>query len=176
PEEANTNSALNNQEDKIANITDTNVASSSSSSVTKNDSAYASIWPWLTALMTILWLGTTIALLKAKRSKQTRSVVINSEAVTVSTLEGLQQAAERNEPIKAQTYFRQWKNENLQLVGSSEAQKVAHEIEIMMNAAYSKQATTWKNDALLQAIKALPTASTKKSRPRSHLAELDPNK
>jgi len=149
---------------------------STSSSVTKNDSAYASIWPWLTALMTILWLGTTIALLKAKRSKQTRSAVINSEAVTVSTLEGLQQAAERNEPIKAQTYFRQWKNENLQLVGSSEAQKVAHEIEIMMNAAYSKQATTWKNGALLQAIKALPTASTKKSQSRSHLAELDPNK
>ncbi|MBA5685272.1 protein BatD [Photobacterium damselae subsp. damselae] len=176
PEEANTNSTLNNQEDKIADITDTNVASSTSSSVTKNDSAYASIWPWLTALMTILWLGTTIALLKAKRSKQTRSAVINSEAVTVSTLEGLQQAAERNEPIKAQTYFRQWKNENLQLVGSSEAQKVAHEIEIMMNAAYSKQATTWKNGALLQAIKALPTASTKKSQSRSHLAELDPNK
>ncbi|MEF1207989.1 BatD family protein, partial [Photobacterium damselae] len=91
-------------------------------------------------------------------------------------LEGLQQAAERNEPIKAQTYFRQWKNENLQLVGSSEAQKVAHEIEIMMNAAYSKQATTWKNDTLLQAIKALPTASTKKGQSRSHLAELDPNK
>nr|WP_307930359.1 BatD family protein [Photobacterium damselae] len=164
------------QEDKIANITDTNVASSTSSSVTKNDSAYTNIWPWLTALMAILWLGTTIALLKAKRSKQTRSTVINSEAVAISTLEGLLQAAKRNEPIKAQTYFRQWKNENLQSVGSSEAQKVAHEIEIMMNAAYSKQATTWKNDALLQAIKELPTASTKKSQPRSHLAELGPNK
>ncbi|MDO6705857.1 BatD family protein [Photobacterium sp. 1_MG-2023] len=106
-------------------------------------------WPWLTLLMTILWLATLLLWLKARQSKQHQpgntGVVASSEPVK----KRLVSAVRARQPLQIQTLYQQWDKSQL-----DPAQRTALDqaIQTMMAAFYGKSPEAWDNQPLLHLL------------------------
>ncbi|MGR5150999.1 BatD family protein [Photobacterium swingsii] len=117
----------------------------------------AGVWPWLTAIVTSLWLLTTGFWLKARQRNLTQvpspQHAGHTRNATPTTDEQvfahLLAAVKANQPIQVQSYYQQWQRSDFQ---ASYIAQVDNEINAMMKAHYSTDSHTWDNQALIKLL------------------------
>ena len=140
--------------------------------------ASSSIWPWLTLLLGVLWLGTLLLLWhKNYRKPAVDSSVSTAGAVdagltAVESRRKFEQACRANDPTQARNYLLQWadahwpENPPSGLTGlakrlkESGARKAVHALDLCL---FNAQGEQWDGQRLLKALKKLPVKSTKNS-------------
>lgn len=114
----------------------------------------AGFWPWLTAIVTSLWLLTTGFWLKERHKKrpqlssqqQAQQAPHSAPSTNGQVLSHLLAAVQANQPIQVQSYYQQWQHCDYQ---ADYIERVAAEVNTMMEAHYSARSHTWDNQALL---------------------------
>ncbi|MEC6798735.1 BatD family protein [Photobacterium sp. S4TG1] len=109
----------------------------------------AGIWPWTTLIFALLWLVTLVLFVK----KRQQAVITTSVAATKTTdvISMLEAAINTNEPIKVQTYYQQWRQQqHATLMAQPQLlQQLDNEVQAMMAAHYSVSNNSWNKQTLL---------------------------
>ncbi|MEC6907197.1 BatD family protein [Photobacterium piscicola] len=109
----------------------------------------AGIWPWTTLIFALLWLITLVLFIK----KRQQPVVITTvtAAQTTDLISILEAAINANEPIKVQTYYQQWRQQQYATLMAQPQllQQLDHEVQAMMAAHYSASNNNWNKQTLL---------------------------
>ncbi|MCD9462514.1 aerotolerance protein BatD [Photobacterium phosphoreum] len=109
----------------------------------------AAIWPWATLVFAILWIITLILLLKKRQQQIIASTPITTGNVDV--VSALENAVNSNDPIKVQTYYQQWRQQQYSILNTQPQllQQLDDEVKAMMAAHYSPLDSAWNNQPLL---------------------------
>ncbi|PSW49836.1 protein BatD [Photobacterium kishitanii] len=109
----------------------------------------AGMWPWATLVFAILWLITlTLLLKKRQQTILAPAIITTGKADVVSALE---MAINDNDPIKVQTYYQQWRQQQHLMLSTQPQllQQLDDEVKAMMAAHYSPLDNPWNNQTLL---------------------------
>ncbi|PTB31658.1 BatD family protein [Photobacterium phosphoreum] len=109
----------------------------------------AGIWPWATLVFAILWIITLILLLKKRQQKIIAPTPITTGNVDV--VSALENAVNSNDPIKVQTYYQQWRQQQYSILNTQPQllQQLDDEVKAMMAAHYSPLDSQWNHQTLL---------------------------
>jgi hypothetical protein len=109
----------------------------------------AAIWPWATLVFAILWIITLILLLKKRQQQIIAPTPITTGNVDV--VSALENAVNSNDPIKVQTYYQQWRQQQYSILNTQPQllQQLDDEVKAMMAAHYSPLDSIWNNQPLL---------------------------
>ena len=133
----------------------------------------AGIWPWVALAFALLWVVTLVLLLR----KRQHPVVATAAVSTVSTdlISALEHAIRANDPIKVQTYYQQWCQQQRTMLNHQPQllQQLDDQVQAMMATHYSPQASTWNNQTLLTLLSQAKQLAVTKNAPTA-LSSLDP--
>ncbi|PSU79590.1 BatD family protein [Photobacterium phosphoreum] len=109
----------------------------------------AGIWPWATLVFAILWIITLILLLKKRQQQIIAPTPITTGNVDV--VSALENAVNSNDPIKVQTYYQQWRQQQYSILNTQPQllQQLDDEVKAMMAAHYSPLDSQWNHQTLL---------------------------
>ncbi|PSW35587.1 protein BatD [Photobacterium phosphoreum] len=109
----------------------------------------AGIWPWATLVFAILWIITLILLLKKRQQQIIAPTPITTGNVDV--VSALENAVNSNDPIKVQTYYQQWRQQQYSILNTQPQllQQLDDEVKAMMSAHYSPLDSQWNHQTLL---------------------------
>ncbi len=114
----------------------------------------AGIWPYITAIVSALWL-LTLALLFRERGKQPTIIENRSKFCAAATddVQSILLAVKQDNPVKAQSAFDQFKKS---AILSDEASKqIQQQLNQFHQSHFAKQPVTWQSDTLLGILNAL---------------------
>ncbi len=133
----------------------------------------AGIWPWATLIFAILWLITLALLLKKRQQTTATTAVISIEKN--DGISALEAAINTNDPIKVQTFYQQWRQQQHTMLNTQPLllQQLDDEVQTMMASHYSPLDSEWNNQTLLGLLtQAKQLTLTKKT--HKVLSSLDP--
>lgn len=109
----------------------------------------AGIWPWTTLTFALLWLITLVLFIKKRQQPVVTTTV--TAAQTTDLISILEAAINANEPIKVQTYYQQWRQQQYTTLTTQPPllQQLDHEVQAMMAAHYSASNNSWNKQTLL---------------------------
>ncbi|WP_394167541.1 BatD family protein [Photobacterium piscicola] len=109
----------------------------------------AGIWPWTTLIFALLWLITLVLFIKKRQQPVVTTTV--TAAQTTDLISILEAAINANEPIKVQTYYQQWRQQQYATLMAQPQllQQLDHEVQAMMAAHYSASNNNWNKQTLL---------------------------
>ncbi|OBU14182.1 aerotolerance protein BatD [Photobacterium aquimaris] len=135
--------------------------------------ASAGIWPWTTLACAILWLITLVLLVKKRQQPVVTAAIATTQNPDIAT--ALKAAINNNDPIKVQTYYQQWRQQQYsQLMSQPQLlQQLDDEVNAMMASHYSVLNSPWNNQTLLTLLTQVKQLKTIKHTSKT-LTSLDP--
>ncbi|WP_161569609.1 BatD family protein [Veronia nyctiphanis] len=130
----------------------------------------AGIWPYVSALLGVLWLATATGWVVTSRRQRIDSPDFSFNAPTRS--ENLFDAVKENHPIQIQNAYKRWRQDNHP---KKIKDSVKHEIEKMNASMYSKETTSWDNKKLLEMLEKSNGKKLQENRTDTDLAPLVPS-
>ncbi|MCG7489850.1 BatD family protein [Vibrio sp. Of14-4] len=128
----------------------------------------AGFWPYLTALFALLWLITSVLLVRSKvqgsEPKTNRKLEPNSSSALIDALES-------KDYFKAQHCASQWLNQ-VSIDDKTLIEEVRNELDLMQKSYFSSQETGWNATNLLKLIKKVDKMPRSNNRPEEELAKL----
>ena len=133
----------------------------------------AGIWPWTTLVFALLWLITLVLLIKKRQQTVIATTVTATHTTDITSM--LEAAINANEPIKVQTYYQQWRQQQYRTINTQPQllQQLDNEVQAMMATHYSPLDSTWNNQTLLALLTQAKQLTVTKQAPMT-LSSLDP--
>lgn len=133
----------------------------------------AGIWPWTTLVFALLWLITLVLLIKKRQQTVIATTVTATQTTDITSM--LEAAINANEPIKVQTYYQQWRQQQYSTLTTQPQllQQLDNEVQAMMATHYSPLDSVWNNQTLLALLTQVKQLTTTKKAPMT-LSSLDP--
>ncbi|WP_297483594.1 BatD family protein [uncultured Photobacterium sp.] len=133
----------------------------------------AGIWPWTTLIFALLWLATLVILIKKRQPTIIATTAMPIKSTDVMSI--LEDAINANEPIKVQTYYQQWRQQQYSALTTQPQllQQLDNEVQAMMAAHYSASNSSWNKQTLL-ALLAQAKQLTVTKHASMALSNLDP--
>ncbi|MCD9495029.1 BatD family protein [Photobacterium carnosum] len=133
----------------------------------------AGIWPWTTLIFALLWLITLVLLIKKRQQTVIATTVTATQTTDITSM--LEAAINANEPIKVQTYYQQWRQQQYSTLTTQPQllQQLDNEVQAMMATHYSPLDSVWNNQTLLALLTQVKQLTATKKAPMT-LSSLDP--
>ncbi|MBY3787476.1 protein BatD [Photobacterium carnosum] len=133
----------------------------------------AGIWPWTTLVFALLWLITLVLLIKKRQQTVIATTVTATQTTDITSM--LEAAINANEPIKVQTYYQQWRQQQYSTLTTQPQllQQLDNEVQAMMATHYSPLDSVWNNQTLLALLTQVKQLTATKKAPMT-LSSLDP--
>lgn len=133
----------------------------------------AGIWPWTTLVFALLWLITLVLLIKKRQQTVITTTVTATQTTDITSM--LEAAINANEPIKVQTYYQQWRQQQYSTLTTQPQllQQLDNEVQAMMATHYSPLDSVWNNQTLLALLTQVKQLTATKKAPMT-LSSLDP--
>ncbi|MCD9547869.1 protein BatD [Photobacterium carnosum] len=133
----------------------------------------AGIWPWTTLIFALLWLITLVLLIKKRQQTVITTTVTATQTTDITSM--LEAAINANEPIKVQTYYQQWRQQQYSTLTTQPQllQQLDNEVQAMMATHYSPLDSAWNNQTLLALLTQVKQLTATKKAPMT-LSSLDP--
>ncbi|MCD9539898.1 protein BatD [Photobacterium carnosum] len=133
----------------------------------------AGIWPWTTLVFALLWLITLVLLIKKRQQTVIATTVTATQTTDITSM--LEAAINANEPIKVQTYYQQWRQQQYSTLTTQPQllQQLDNEVQAMMATHYSPLDSAWNNQTLLALLIQVKQLTATKKAPMT-LSSLDP--
>ncbi|MCD9525363.1 BatD family protein [Photobacterium carnosum] len=133
----------------------------------------AGIWPWTTLIFALLWLITLVLLIKKRQQTVIATTVTATQTTDITSM--LEAAINANEPIKVQTYYQQWRQQQYSTLTTQPQllQQLDNEVQAMMATHYSPLDSAWNNQTLLALLTQVKQLTATKKAPMT-LSSLDP--
>ncbi len=133
----------------------------------------AGIWPWTTLIFALLWLITLVLLIKKRQQTVIATTVTATQTTDITSM--LEAAINANEPIKVQTYYQQWRQQQYSTLTTQPQllQQLDNEVQAMMATHYSPLDSAWNNQTLLALLIQVKQLTATKKAPMT-LSSLDP--
>ncbi|MCD9498104.1 BatD family protein [Photobacterium carnosum] len=133
----------------------------------------AGIWPWTTLVFALLWLITLVLLIKKRQQTVIATTVTATQTTDITSM--LEAAINANEPIKVQTYYQQWRQQQYSTLTTQPQllQQLDNEVQAMMATHYSPLDSAWNNQTLLALLTQVKQLTATKKAPMT-LSSLDP--
>ncbi|WP_330961189.1 BatD family protein [Photobacterium sp. 53610] len=126
---------------------------------TPQQQGVAPFWPWLTLIVTMLWIITLVLWLRARKFTVKEPKVSSAASHSDQSAKAeLISAVQSNQPMLIQTCYQRWDKTHLT---ETYQQDLETEIARMMRACYGKSPTNWDNRQLLALLKQETTAQHK---------------
>ncbi|MFM2587190.1 BatD family protein [Vibrio sp. TBV020] len=106
------------------------------------------VWPYLTGLFAILWLITTVMLIRTRQVKPTAPVKVEQS----SEVDQIIQALKHDDKVKANYLIKQWLTNNKGIEPNTVA-SIEGELTIMNQSQYGNESSQWKSTNLIKLIK-----------------------
>ncbi|MCG2837719.1 BatD family protein [Photobacterium sp. WH77] len=127
-------------------------------------------WPWLTLVVTLLWLGTLMMWLRSRKQPPLTTESVSSASANSSITDKLIAAVTACQPMQVQTYYNAWDKSHL---AAKHRQQLDQAVSAMMTAHYSESPQMWDKSDLL-ALLQRQQKSRKKAQTANGLEPLVP--
>lgn len=127
-------------------------------------------WPWLTLIVTLLWLVTLMMWWRSRKQSPLTAEPVSSASDNSSITDKLIAAVTACQPMQVQTYYNAWDKSHLT---AEHRQQLDQAVSAMMAAHYSESPQTWDKSDLL-ALLQRQQKSRKKAQTADGLAPLVP--